>query len=182
MIGKLTGLTYNMDGSQNVTFTVQGDLRETADAWRDRDLEISAKPWHKRRSLSANAYFHLLVNKIAEKTQQSDDDVKAELVVRYGTYSRNADGTVAGVMLPTVVDIAHFYPYVRLFDQRMQGGKLFNCYLFYKQTHEMDSAEMSRLIDGTVSEAKELGIDTMTPEQLKQLRYGAERAEKKWRS
>ena len=33
----------------------------------------------------------------------------------------------------------------------------------------MDTAEMSHLIDGTVSEAKALGIETMTPDQIRQL-------------
>ena len=30
----------------------------------------------------------------------------------------------------------------------------------------MDSAEMARLIDGAIEEARELGIETDTPEQL----------------
>ena len=42
----------------------------------------------------------------------------------------------------------------------------FNCYLVYKQTHDMDTKEMARLIDGAIEAAKELGIETDTPEQL----------------
>ena len=34
-------------------------------------------------------------------------------------------------------------------------------------SHTYDSKEMSRLIDGTVSEAKELGIETMPLDELK---------------
>ena len=33
-------------------------------------------------------------------------------------------------------------------------------------SHTYDTKEMSRLIEGTVSEAKELGIDTRTPEEI----------------
>lgn len=43
---------------------------------------------------------------------------------------------------------------------------MFKCYLAYKQTHLMDSKEMARLIDGAIEVAKELGIETDTPEQL----------------
>ena len=43
---------------------------------------------------------------------------------------------------------------------------MFKCYLVYKQTHLMDSKEMARLIDGAIEVAKELGIETDTPEQL----------------
>jgi len=34
----------------------------------------------------------------------------------------------------------------------------------------MDSKEMSNLIDGLVSECKEVGIETMTPQELKGLK------------
>jgi len=69
-------------------------------------------------------------------------------------------------MLPVSVDVSHIYPYTKCFDTRTERGKEFNCYLVYKQTSLMDSAEMARLIDGAVREARELGIDTDTPEQI----------------
>jgi hypothetical protein len=34
----------------------------------------------------------------------------------------------------------------------------------------MNSKEMSELIDGTVSEAKELGIDTRTPDEIERMK------------
>jgi hypothetical protein len=37
-------------------------------------------------------------------------------------------------------------------------------------SHTYDTREMSRLIDGTVEEAKELGIETLTPEQLERMK------------
>ena len=64
------------------------------------------------------------------------------------------------------VDVSTIYPYVKCFDTRVENGKLFKCYLVYKQTHLMDSKEMARLIDGAIEVAKELGIETDTPEQL----------------
>lgn len=59
------------------------------------------------------------------------------------------------------------YPaYTRIFKQEEEGGKLFNCYLVYKHSSDMDSKEMSRLIDGAIYEAKKLGLETDTPEQI----------------
>lgn len=37
-------------------------------------------------------------------------------------------------------------------------------------SHTYNTAEMSKLIDGTVSEAKELGIETMTPDQIEEMK------------
>ena len=39
-------------------------------------------------------------------------------------------------------------------------------YLFYKRTRDLNKEEMSRLIEGTVSEAKALNIETLTPDEL----------------
>lgn len=46
------------------------------------------------------------------------------------------------------------------------NGKLFKHYRLYKGSSEFDTREMSVFIDGIVSEAKALGIQTETPEEL----------------
>ena len=43
-------------------------------------------------------------------------------------------------------------------------------YLLYKHTHTLNSKEMARLIDGTVQDAKQLGIETKTPQQLAEMK------------
>lgn len=48
----------------------------------------------------------------------------------------------------------------------MEGVDRNNCYLVYKDTSKMDTKEFSHLIDGAIDEAKALGIETDTPEQL----------------
>lgn len=175
MIGRLRDLTMNPDRTFNVTLTVKADFRETYDRLRDKDLDIEIKQHREKRSKSANAYFHVLVNKIAQELNEADESVKTRLVVEYGVVAKDEDGMTIGFKLPSKVDVSKIYPYTRLFDQRTENGKVFNCYLVLKQTHEMDTKEMARLIDGTIAEAKELGIETDTPETI--ARYKAEWAE-----
>ena len=127
---------------------------------------MQIKKYREKRSKSANAYFHVLVNKIAGETGESDVAVKTRLVIDYGVVAKDEDGCTIGFKLPATVDVSRIYPYTRFFDQRHENGKDFNCYLVLKPTHEMDSKEMARLIDGTIEEAKELGIETDTPETL----------------
>ena len=43
-------------------------------------------------------------------------------------------------------------------------------YKIFKGSSEFDSREMSIFIDGVVSEAQELGIDTRTPEEIANLK------------
>lgn len=60
----------------------------------------------------------------------------------------------------------------------MENGKEFRCYLLYKRTRYMDTAEMARLIDGAIYEAKELGIETDPPEKIAKLKSLWEREDK----
>ena len=55
-------------------------------------------------------------------------------------------------------------------DITSQKGKPCVEYMVYKQTHTLDTAEMARLIDGAVSEAQQLGIETKTPEELDKIK------------
>lgn len=142
------------------------DFRERADRLRDKDLDIEIKQHREKRSKNASAYFYVLVNKIAGETGESDDEVKRRLVETYGTIDKDADGLMAGVKVPHKVDITKYWPYVRYVESKIENGKMFDCYLFYKRTSDMDSKEMAHLIDGAISEARELGIETDTPEEL----------------
>ena len=53
---------------------------------------------------------------------------------------------------------------------RMDAEKKFTHYKIYKGSSEYDSREMAILIDGVISEAKEMGIETMTPQELERLK------------
>ena len=55
-----------------------------------------------------------------------------------------------------------------------KAGKLFRINLVMRGSHTYDTKEMSELIKGTVAEAKELGIETATPQEIKEM-------EERWR-
>lgn len=165
MKGRIIDFSFGMNRKCRVTLELDADFREGYEKFKATELEISIKKYRKRRSLDANAYFHLLVNEIAMAQGLSDEEVKCQLVIDYGTIARDEDGNMVGFKLPAGVDVDEIYPYTRLFKQVEENGRLFNCYLVYKRTHLMDTAEMAHLIDGTIYEAKNLGIDTDTPEE-----------------
>lgn len=132
----------------------------------DAEYEISIKKVGKRRSLNANAYFHLLVGEIAERMNIGFEQCKVNMVLEYGTIARDEQGKKIGFMLPQSVDVNTLYKYTKWFDEREINGAMFNCFIVFKETHTLNSREMARLIDGTVQEAKQLGIETATPEEL----------------
>lgn len=167
--GRLVDHVMLANGEQRLTIQTRDDLRGLYDQLSTDEVSTDVKKYRKPRSLDANAYFHLIVNRIAAIIGSSDEDVKRELVVKYGTVETDEDGSPYGAMLPESADIDKIYPYTRCYKTMEMNGKTYRCYLLYKHTHDMNSAEMSHLIDGTVSEAKALGIETMTPDQIREL-------------
>jgi hypothetical protein len=164
--GRLVDISLGLNRKQRVTVELDRDFREDYERLKGQELDVEIKKHREKRSKNASAYFHILVNKIAAETGESDDAVKVRLVVAFGAIDTDEDGMKVGFKLPAGVDVGKIYPYVRCFDTREENGKLFNCYLVYKHTSNMDTKEMARLIDGAIAEAKELGIETDTPEQI----------------
>lgn len=169
MKGRLKDLTFGSKGEQHITVTVTSDFRQSFDDLKDYEISVEIKRYREPRSKNANAYFHVLVNKIAEAQRLGNGEVKRQLVLEYGTLETDETGSVLGAMLPASASMDDFYPYAKWYKSKVLDGKEYDCYLFYKQTHTLDSKEMARLIDGTITVAKELGLETMTPDQLARL-------------
>lgn len=164
MKGRLIDFSFGYNRKQRVTIELDSDFREGFDALKEVDVEVSIKKWRAKRSKDANAYFHVLVNAIAEARGTSDSEVKRSLVEDYGVIDRGDDGPL-GFMLKKGIDPHRVSDYVRLVKTVERDGMEFNCYLVLKPTHEMDTKEMSRIIEGAITEAEELNIDVDTPDK-----------------
>lgn len=166
MKGKLLDFSVGYNGKQRVTIELDGDFREAFDKLKGEDIEATIRKWRAKRSKDANAYFHVLVNAIAEARGVGDTQVKRELVVEFGAIAKDEDGNKIGFKLPACVNVDFIYPYTRMYKTVEENGRLYKCYLVYKHSSEMDTKEMSRLIEGAIETATELGIDTDTPDRL----------------
>lgn len=140
-----------------------GQAKTIVDGYPTGYFDIQVEKWSEKRSLQANAYFHVLCADIAKATKSSLDDVKKMLVLRYGTPARGKDTKYAAVKVPRNTDIEQFYPYARHIGQDENG---LDMYILFKQTHTLNREEMSHLIDGTVYEAQALNIETLPPDEL----------------
>lgn len=133
-------------------------------------LEVDLRKWRDKRSLDANAYFHVLVDKLAKATNQGADIVKRNMVERYGTLARAEDGMLRIVVLPAEQDPYEFYDYFRYLRDMEVNGKPAIMYAMVKRTSTLNTKEMSSLIEGTISECKEVGgIETLPPAELERM-------------
>lgn len=134
------------------------------DTLNSADLEVDIRRYRKARSLSANAYFHSLCSKLAQATGASADEMKRWLVRQYGTLAEH-DGCQITITLPIGVNPLDYYPYCEWIGSDKDG----DTYALYKQTHVLNSEEFARLLDGTISECKAVGIETLPQDEIRRL-------------
>ena len=156
-----------------LTVRVNEDIAAGYEELKDLEcLDISIEKHRRRRSLDANAYFHVLVGKIADKLRISKPRCKNILIGRYGQIEYLDDGVPA--VIKTNVDVDQMLEQETLHvvpcGVDRQGGKDINYFRIYRGSHTYDTREMSILIDGTVQEAKEQGIETMTPAEIERMK------------
>jgi hypothetical protein len=169
--GKIVGLDLDfLNHKPKLTIQLNRQDILTTDEFtklKDEDLlDIEIKKHTEKRSLNANAYFHLLINKLARKQNISDEEMKVKMNLQYGTIATDEEGKIIGCKLPKGTNINQFYPYSRWYKEDKDGC---DCYLFYKRTHHLNKNEFSKLINGVVSECKESGIETLDEIELEKL-------------
>lgn len=124
------------------------------------------KRYRPKRSLDANALYWSLLHKLAAALKTSAPELHNIMLRRYGQLERYGDRLVY-VVLPDTdeaakqADTAETY-HVKPTSEVRQGkdGKIYRTYMLLRGSSTYDTAEMSRLIDGLISECQEVGIDT----------------------
>lgn len=118
----------------------------------------------KKRSLNANAYLWALCDKIAKKVGATKETVYKKNVREVGVFD--------------IVEVADGAPVARFVErwEHMGVGNMaepmgparegFTNVVAYYGSSNYDTKEMSRLIDAVVDEAKSLGIETLTDEEI----------------
>lgn len=130
----------------------------------DQDPEAvwDVSPHKEKRSLNANAYAWVLIGKIADVLRASKDEIYLAMLKRYGQSDI--------VSVKSEIDVSAYFKYYEIAGEAEMNGKKFTHYRVFKGSSEYDTREMSVLIDGIISEAKELEIETMPPEELERLK------------
>ncbi|MBQ8279521.1 MAG: hypothetical protein IJZ23_07050 [Roseburia sp.] len=132
-------------------------------------LSIKVAKFREKRSLDANAYMWVLLQKMAESLHQDKWNIYLEMLGRYGVFTHI-------IVKPNVVEkVKEEWRTVKELGEVCVNGTTgiqLQCY-FGSSTY--NSKEMSVLIDGVVSEAKEMGIETLPPAELERMKAAWQR-------
>lgn len=130
-------------------------------------LSIEVKKYRKKRSLDANAYCWVLINKLAKKLNLKPIEVYKKAIYEVGVRE----------IVPVKNEAAERYKEIwqnnglgwicETMPSRLDGYT--NVIAWYGSS-VYDSKEMSRLVDSIVEECKLQNIETMTPAELERLK------------
>jgi len=128
---------------------------------QDKDKIFEIKEYKQKRSLNANAYAWQLITKIGNELRKSKEEVYLQMLKDYG------QSEIISVL--SHINPAGYFKYYEKIGIGIINEKEFTHYKIYKGSSEFDTKEMSIFIDGIVEEAKNLGIETMTPNEIERL-------------
>lgn len=157
-----------MTGKAYIRLEIEGDVDTSL---TEKPLDLELKVHREKRSLDANAYYYKLLSLMAEKLHTSLNELHNITLSRYG-YPEIMDNNLVTVTLKEDLDPNHLEGiHLKSTGQitvNSKGVKFIN-YILMRGSHTFNTLEMSHLIDGVISEAKELGIDTLTPAEKEKM-------------
>lgn len=166
--GQIQGITKDFKTEKFiVSFTMNESLPvDEVNSLMNEKLSVEVKKWKKKRSLDANGYLWVLCTEIARLIGSSKDEVYEEMLQKYGFLDKDEDGSFITVTLKSNIDISRVEGHWKFY----KSNEKFNAYLMIKGTSEYDTSEMAHFLDMVVQEAKELGIQTETPDEIARLK------------
>lgn len=169
--GRVEDIYYQPDESRVVIMLSCEDNIDSAELLRYREknqlCDIEVKKHSERRSLNANAYAWVLMDKIAKAIQTDKWEVYLECLKSYGQFD-------VVTVSPEAVEsfCSRWRECVVLGNVTVDGVTGVQIQAYYGSS-TYTTAEMARFIDGVISEANFLGIPTATPKEV-------ERMKKQW--
>lgn len=128
---------------------------------QDENIKFEIKEHKEKRSLNANSYYWKLISEISKINHSSIEEIHLEQLKKYGTMdyiSLKAD----------IVPSNYFKYFVE--DKHFKIGKQeMSSYKVYKESHLMNSKEFSYLLEQTIDEAREMGIEILEDKQIEEM-------------
>ena len=129
---------------------------------QDKDKKFEIKEKRAKRSLSQNSYAWELITKIGNVLRKSKEEVYLQMLKDYG------QSEIVSIL--SSIEPKGYFKYYEKIGTGIVNNKEFSHYKIFKGSSEFDSKEMTILIDGIIQECKQLGIETLTPDEIAKLK------------
>jgi len=166
MKGRLLDLSFTLNDKQRLVIELDDDFRKGFAELKEHDVSIEVKRWRKKRSLDANAYAWVLIDKIAQATGVPKTEVYRQAIREIGGVS-----DIVAVPDNAVDKFREGWSkqgigwQTEILDSKPGYKRI----VVYYGSSTYDTKQMSALIDSLVQEAQALGIETLPPAEIARL-------------
>lgn len=158
------GYVNTNEGDTLITFCIpEAELTEKLNKLEGERVTLDIAKWSEKRSLSANNYLWQLCTKVAAALHTDKDSVYLMMLRNYGVFQ---DLKVIKAAIPT---LKQAFRLVETFDDgyASESDEVYvRCYF---GSSKYDKDQMRVLINGCVSDAEILGIDTWSQDEVERL-------------
>lgn len=156
---------------QAVTYLTEQNTLKPGARW-------DVKEHKEKRTMTQNAYYWALITEVARKKRQSVPYTH-NYELRSARYARWVNNQLVLVKIPdtdeaeeTVMEQVEYH--LAPTNQR-DGNK--RIYVLLRGSSELNTAEFAHLLDCLIQDAHSVGVETLTPGELEQMRMYEQRAE-----
>lgn len=157
-MARLLDLSMGLNGRQRLTIELDSDFRSEFDDLHDVEVDVKVTKHRVKRSLDANAYAWVLVDKIAQKRRMSKAEVYRNAIREIGGVSEIV--CIQNRAVKTMKDVwtrNGIGWQVEEMESKIEGCTNL---ILYKGSSVYDTKQMSALIDSLVQDARSIGIET----------------------
>lgn len=129
---------------------------------QDREKIFEIKEFKHKRTLSQNSYAWELIGKLSDKMTIPKEEMYLKMLKDYGQ-------TII-IPIPEGDSPNGWFKYYEYYKKSVINGKNADYYKVYKGSSEFTTLEMKYFLDGIIQECEQLGIPTLTQEQIERMR------------
>lgn len=159
-----------------ISFAVDKTPAEIEDAFygmKNKVLKLNISEYSKKHSQEANSYFHILCREIGnhKDINKSETFIKNKMIAISGQPDLDENGNIWTITSNLPLDKMWEQEQIHVIplDVKLEDDKTIYSYGVMRHIRTYTVKEMSRLIESTVEECKELGIPTISDKEMEKM-------------
>lgn len=126
------------------------------------DLDITIEKHKEKRSKSQNAYAWELITQLGNVLSKSKEEIYYQMLKDYGQSQI--------ISIRSDINPKGYLKYYEEIGKGIVNNKEFTHYKLFKGSSEFNTVEMKIFIDGIIQECENVGIPTLTDEEIRKMR------------
>jgi len=169
IVGKIVGMSTDVLTNKTIMNVEVEDVRtarNTADKFLNKRISVKVKEYRQKRSRDANSYAWVLMQKIACELNITKWEVYLKMLKDHSnkcTYILLKDKKASE-------KLKELYREIEEVGEVDVNGTMAIQYRLYYGSSDFDTKEMQVFLDGIIQECKQLGIETLQPEIIEQMK------------